>query len=114
MLLNLTKLKKVTVMKYKKVIAGLVGCILSATASASLVFQSNIVATGQGFGAAPRNLTIQQTGNSTGPAGTESGCVGVGAGGGITFNTCVTDTGLPGGLVFDGNGITNQSKEDLA
>ncbi len=31
---------------------------------------------GQGFGANPRLLTVQQQGNSPNPAGTESGCVG--------------------------------------
>ena len=92
-------------MKYKKVIAGLVGCILSATASASLVFQSNIVATGQGFGAAPRNLTIQQTGNSTGPAGTESGCVAVSSGGTIDVGPfgCAADAVIaPNGVIPTG------------
>jgi len=89
-------------MKYKKMMAALVGCIVSATASASLVFTSTIQLSAQGFGTAPRNLTIQETGPNR--DGTESGCVGVGAGGSITFNTCVSDL-----LVFDRNGITNQS-----
>lgn len=90
-------------MKYKKVIAALVGCILSATASASLVYDSTIHVSGQGFGAVPRDLTLKASGqNST----TESGCVGVGSGGGITFGTsCVSDPGS----VFMGNLIMNQS-----
>lgn len=88
-------------MKFKKIMAALIGCILSATASASLVYQSSIQLSAQGFGAAPRALTLQATGqNST----TESGCVGVNALGGITFGTCILDSN-----VFMGNGITNQN-----
>ena len=56
-------------MKYKKIMASLVGCIISATASASLVYDSTIHVSGQGFGAVPRHLTIQATGNSNSPAG---------------------------------------------
>ena len=68
-------------------------------AVANLVYDSSIHATGQGFGAAPRALTLQATGASS---TTESGCVGVGAGGAITFGTCITDAS-----VHLGNGVSN-------
>jgi len=44
----------------------------AAPASAGLIFDSTILATAQGFGNAPRDLTVQRTGNTTSP---ESGCV---------------------------------------
>ena len=83
--------------------AGLVGCILSATASASLVYDSSITVSGLGFGSAPRSLTLQETGNAD---GIESGCVGVSGTGGITFGTCISD---PNPMLFMSNGVTNQS-----
>ncbi len=72
--------------------------ILPQIASASLVFDADIRATAQGFGNAPRDLTLQ----ATGQAATESGCVGVSNTGAITFGTCVSDAS-----VFAGNGVTN-------
>ena len=84
-------------MKYKKVIAGLVGCILSATASASLVYNSTIHVSGQGFGAVPRHLTIQATGNQN----TESGCVGVNSSGAIV----VGPAGCTGDALIAPNGV---------
>ena len=72
-------------------------------ASASLVYDSSIVVTGQGFGAAPRSLTLQQAGKSNSPAGTESGCVGVSGTGTITFGICITDA------AFLPNGVSNVS-----
>lgn len=59
--------------------AALAVAVIEATAlpaSANIIFDSNMVALGQGFGANPRLLTIQQTGPSPNPDGTESGCVG--------------------------------------
>ena len=49
-------------------------------ASASLIFDSSVLLSAQGFGNAPRALTIQATGQG---GSTESGCVGVSGGGGI-------------------------------
>lgn len=69
-------------------------------ASASLVYDSSIQASAQGFGNAPRDLTLQATGNTT----FESGAVGVGAGGGITFGTPIADS-----TVHDNNGVQTQS-----
>ena len=81
-------------MKYQKVIAGLVGCIFSVAASASLVFDSTIQLSAQGFGSANRDLTIQ--GN-----GTESGCVGVSS----TRTIVVGPAGCTGDAKIDPNGI---------
>ena len=69
-------------------------------ASASLVYDASILAPAQGFGTAPRDLTLMATGNAT----TESGGVGVATGGGITFGTVISD-----GSVFLGNGVSNLS-----
>ncbi len=79
---------------------------LPHAASASLIYQSSILASAQGFGNAPRDLTLQATGqNST----TESGSIGVGSGGGITFGSFIPDSS-----VFMGNGVTNSgSLSDL-
>lgn len=84
-------------MKYKKVIAALAGCILSATASASLVYNSSIQVSAQGFGTAPRHLTIQAPGNQT----TESGCVGVNNLGAIV----VGPAGCTGDALIAPNGV---------
>jgi len=46
-------------------------CMLSGAASASLVYNSAINVSAQGFGNAPRDLTIQGRGNAT----AESGCI---------------------------------------
>ena len=81
-------------MKYKNAIAVLAGCIVSAAASASLVYDSTIDVSGQGFGTAPRALTIQAT-------GTESGCVGVNSSGAIV----VGPAGCTGDATHAGNGV---------
>jgi hypothetical protein len=74
--------------------------VLAATpASASLVYNANISVSAQGFGNVPRDLSLQGSGT------TESGCVGVAAGGGITFGgtSCVNDATQ----VHDHNGVQN-------
>ena len=76
--------------------ATVVAVAFSPTASASLVFDAGILASGQGFGSAPRDLTLM----ATGPTSFESGAVGFGAGG-ITFGTPITDA-----QVFMGNGVS--------
>lgn len=73
---------------------------LPQVASASLVYDSSIRLTAQGFGNAPRDLTLQATGQQT----TESGAVGVSSTGGITFGTPIPDAS-----VFQGNGVTTVS-----
>lgn len=82
-------------------VAAAVTLTLPTTASASLVYDSSILAPAQGFGTAPRDLTLQATGQPSPP---ESGCVSVGAGGGISFGTCIGDA-----QVFMGNGVSNQA-----
>ena len=72
---------------------------LSNTASAGLVYDSAILAPAQGFGTAPRDLTLQATGQDT----FESGGLGVSAIGALVFGSVIAD-----GLVHLGNGVTNQ------
>lgn len=76
----------------------------AAPASASLVYDSSILASAQGFGNAPRHLTLQATGRN---CSTESGSMSIGAGGGIVFGMSVSDAS-----VFMGNGITNANGVD--
>ncbi|MEO7338137.1 MAG: PEP-CTERM sorting domain-containing protein [Caldimonas sp.] len=73
---------------------------LPQAAMASLVYDSAILAPAQGFGTAPRDLTLQATGNDT----FESGGLGVSATGAIVFGSVISD-----GQVHLGNGVTNQS-----
>ncbi|HET9978113.1 MAG TPA: hypothetical protein VFQ20_11790 [Burkholderiaceae bacterium] len=73
---------------------------LPGTAWAGLVYDSSILAPAQGFGTAPRDLTLQASGAET----FESGGLGVSATGAIVFGSVVAD-----GSVHAGNGVTNQS-----
>lgn len=79
--------------------AATVAFMLPSVASAGLVYDSKILAPAQGFGTAPRDLTLQATGNDT----FESGGLGY-AGAGIVFGSVISDA-----LVHDGNGVTNMS-----
>jgi hypothetical protein len=74
--------------------------VLPQVANAGLIYDSSVILTGQGFGNAPRDLTLQATGQQT----TESGAVGVSSTGGITFGTAIPDAS-----VSPGNGITNST-----
>lgn len=94
-------------LKAISVAAGAVASLAFAmpqTAAASLLYDSTIQASAQGFGNAPRDLTLQATGQSD---SFESGAVGVGVGGGITFGSPIADAS-----VHDGNGVTTQSGVD--
>ena len=73
---------------------------LPQAANAGLIYDSSVQLTAQGFGNAPRDLTLQATVQQT----TESGAVGVSGTGGITFGTAIPDAS-----VFQGNGVTNAS-----
>lgn len=75
-----------------------VAFVLPQTASASLVYDASIITSAQGFGNAPRDLTLQATGQDT----TESGSVGVSSTGAITFGTAISDSS-----VYFGNGVSN-------
>lgn len=76
---------------------------VATPANASLVFDSTILLPAQGFGNAPRAITIMEI--PAGKTGTESGCVGVGG----TGSTIVIGSGgcIPDAQVFLGNGVTN-------
>lgn len=79
--------------------------MVATPASASLVYSSTASIGAQGFGSAPRALTVQGTGNAT----TESGCVGVRGSGNIVVGTggCVgTDA------QFDPNGVINAGGQE--
>ena len=69
-------------------------------ASASLVYDAAILAPAQGFGTAPRDLTLQATGQDT----FESGGLAVSA-----TNTIVFGSVIPDASVHLGNGVTNQA-----
>jgi hypothetical protein len=70
------------------------------TASASLIYDASIILSAQGFGTAPRDLTVQRTGGTTSP---ESGCVGV-SGGSFTVGAAAC---MGADAVFGGNGVVN-------
>ena len=80
--------------------AAVAAVAFSPTASASLVFDETILTSAQGFGNAPRDLTLQATGQDT----FESGAVGVSGSGAITFGTPITDA-----QVSMGNGVSTES-----
>ena len=73
---------------------------LPQAASASLVYDSAILAPAQGFGTAPRDLTLQATGQTA----TESGGIGVSATGTMLFGDVIADSS-----VFMPNGVSNAS-----
>ncbi len=94
----------------KRLLAGFFGCLLSATSSASLIYQSDILLSAQGFGAAPRDLTIQEVGPRQ--DGSESGCVGVSAAGAIVVGStaprCNVDALIfPNGVISTGGDEAN-------
>lgn len=74
---------------------------LSGGANANLVLNNNVTTniSGQGFGSVPRLLTISSQGNNT----FESGAIGIVGGNLVALTPGITD-----GLVFSGNGVTNQ------
>ena len=73
---------------------------LPGAASASLVFDSSILAPAQGFGTAPRDLTLQATGQDS----FESGGL-AWNGSAIVYGSVLADESQ----VFMANGVTNQS-----
>ena len=84
-----------------------VGAIsLGGTAPASLVYDSTLQFSAQGFGAAPRLLTVQETGLGD---NVESGCVAP-SGGAVSGGSgaCVSDAS-----VHDGNGFTNTGGDEV-
>jgi hypothetical protein len=73
---------------------------LPQAASASLIYDSSILAPAQGFGTAPRDLTLQATGQDA----TESGGVAAGSGGAMLLGSVIADES-----VYRGNGVSNLS-----
>ena len=71
---------------------------LPQAASAGLIYNSTLLAPAQGYGTAPRDLTLQANGQDV----TESGGLAAGSGGAILFGSVIADS-----LVFQGNGVSN-------
>lgn len=76
---------------------------LPQVASASLIYDSSYLAPAQGFGTAPRDLTLQANGQGA----TESGGLAVDSNGAIIFGSAIAD-----GSVYQGNGVSNLSGLD--
>lgn len=88
-------------------IAAVAACAAPQIASASLIYDSSVTITGQGFGTAPRDLTVQRT-----PAGvgSESGCVAWRTG---TFAVGPTAC-LGADAATDPNGVVNVGGDEPA
>ena len=90
--------------------AGAVAAVAFAipqSASASLVYDAAIQASAQGFGNAPRDLTLQATGQDT----FESGGLAVSPTGTIVFGNTISD---PNPLLFMGNGGSAADAQHMA
>jgi hypothetical protein len=76
-------------------------------ASASLIYDSTILVTAQGYGNNPRLLTLQERGKGD---DVQSGCVSAGSGGSIAIGSgsCISDSS-----VFQGNGLTNVGGDEV-
>jgi LPXTG-motif cell wall-anchored protein len=81
--------------------------VAPGAAHASLIFDSTIDVTAQGFGNNPRLLTLQERGNGD---DIQSGCVSAGSGGSIAIgsSSCISDSS-----VFKGNGVTNVGGDEV-
>jgi hypothetical protein len=80
--------------------------VASGAANASLVLNGTVDTAGQGFGNAPRLLTIQATGRDS---STESGAIGISGGALVALTPGISD-----GSVFMGNGITNAGGDTVS
>jgi len=80
----------------------------SPPVAANIIIDNQIFITSQGFGAAPRILTVQQMGNSPNPPGTESGC-GANSGGSLITGSsaCLTTDAS-----ISGNGFKNAGGDE--
>jgi len=87
------------------ILASSTGTLLASPASASLVYNSGIYVTAQGFGNVNRDLSIDNHAQNT----TESGCISVAAGGSIQFgsSSCIAN-----GSVHDSNGVANTGGDE--
>ena len=97
-------------------LAALLTLSVSATASASLIYDSAIQLSSQGFGNAPRDLTIHHTGPDAADD-FASGCVGVAVGSGIIVGTSAcrsSDAAVdPNGVVPVGGDEANPQNDGL-
>jgi hypothetical protein len=86
-------------------IAAVAACAMPQIASASLIYDSAVTISAQGFGNAPRDLTVQRT-----PAtvGTESGCVAWSSGGIVVGPTGCMNRDAH----FDPNGVINAGGDE--
>ncbi len=78
---------------------------MSTAANANLVLNGEFSTGAQGFGNAPRLLTIQGQGNST----TESGAIGI-----VGGNIVALTPGIANASVFSGNGVTNAGGDTVS
>ena len=84
-------------------IAGTMVLATATTSSADLIYDASILLGAQGFGTAPRDLTIQNSGTDT----TESGCVSPDGGFTVGTSACMgTDAFL------SGNGVVNTGGDE--
>ena len=100
--------------KMSKLFKSLAGASLAAglfvapgASQASLIFDSTIDVTAQGFGNNPRLLTLQERGRGD---DIQSGCVAARSGGSIAIgsSSCISDS-----RVFNGNGVTNVGGDEV-
>src|SRR5262249_5688038 len=78
--------------------------VISGSAQADIVFLNQIVdVNGQGFGNAPRLITVQAQGNNS----VESGSIGV------VNGALAAVAGISNNLVFQGNGVTNAGGDEV-
>jgi len=85
-----------------------VGAVLITprAAAAGLIYDRSIVLSGQGFGNAPRDLTVQRTGSTTSP---ESGCIS--AAGGRLSGGSAACLGVDAAML--GNGVVNAGGDEV-
>lgn len=89
-------------------LAAALTCGAPSLAKASLIYDSSLKASAQGFGNAPRVLTLQAEGQNK--TGTESGCVGVSG----TGNIVVGPSGcIANASVHDSNGVANVGGDEV-
>ena len=94
---------KKTIISYAVGVLAVAAFAIPQIASASLVYDASIQAPAQGFGNAPRDLTLQATGQT----GFESGSVSVSSDGTIIFGDAISSS-----QVYMGNGVSNSSSLD--
>lgn len=94
---------KKTIVSFAAGLLAIAAFAVPQVASASLVYDASIQAPAQGFGNAPRDLTLQATGQTN----FESGSVSVSSNGTIVFGNAISDS-----QVFMGNGVPNSSSLD--